>query len=57
VDEEMIDDLARELYHVRSMSAREMTDERWETVKSRFPSSYRVVREEAITMIENGEFA
>ena len=52
MDEELIDNLAREVYHVRSQSAREMTDERWESIKSRFKSSVRVCREEAVRIIE-----
>lgn len=54
-DEELVDNLAREMYQVRSLSAREMTDERWARIKQRFGSSVRVLREEAMRMIDRGE--
>lgn len=42
-----IDALAREVYQARSQSPREMTDERWENIKRKFPGSVRVCREAA----------
>lgn len=55
-DEELIDNLAREIYQARSKSSREMTDERWADIKARFRGSARVCREEAIRMLDMGEF-
>lgn len=53
--EELIDNLAREVYQARSRSPQEMTDERWARIKRTFPGSVRVCREEAERMIEDGE--
>lgn len=56
MNEELIGDLAREIYHARTRSRQEMTDERWARIKVKFGSSVRVCREEAVRMIEDGEF-
>jgi hypothetical protein len=48
MNEEMLDALAREMYHVRSQSPREMTDERWENIKQKVPGSVRRCREDVI---------
>jgi len=50
--EEMIDGYTREIYHMRTQSPREMTDERWARIKEMFPGSVRVCREDAIRQIE-----
>lgn len=55
MNEELIDNLAREVYQVRSQSAREMTDERWARIKQKFPGSVRVCRAEAVRIIEEDE--
>ena len=47
-DEALLDAYAREMYHQRSRSRREMTDERWENIKRNFPGSVRSCREDAI---------
>lgn len=52
-DEELVDNVAREIYQVRSNSAREMTDERWANIKAKFPGSVRVCREAAIEELED----
>lgn len=50
MDEELLDGLAREMYHLRSQSPREMTDERWAMIKERFPGSVRRCREDVIRL-------
>lgn len=55
MNETFIDNLAREIYHVRTQSAMPMTDERWARIKSKFRTSVAICREEAVRMIEDGE--
>lgn len=56
MDETYIDNYCRELYQQRSQSPVPMTDERWERIKTNFPGSVRVLREEALAfMEEDGE--
>jgi hypothetical protein len=54
-EEEQIDGYAREIYHLRSRSPFEMTDERWARIKEKFPASVRVCREDAIHQLEMEE--
>lgn len=53
MDENLIDNYAREIYYLRSQSPREMTDERWANIKAKFPASVRVCREDAIRQIKD----
>lgn len=55
MNEVELDALARELYHLRTRSPREMTDERWEKVKRQFPGTVRMCREDVLEMHEMGE--
>lgn len=55
MNEELLDALTREMYHARSQSPREMTDERWATIKQRFPSSVRICREAVLEQHDMGE--
>lgn len=52
MDEELIDGYARELYHMRSQSSLEMTDERWESIKKNFAGSVRVCRKDAVKLLK-----
>lgn len=52
---DLIENLAREIYHARSNSPRPMTDERWERIKRMFPGSVRVCREDAEQMLLEDE--
>ena len=53
--EELLDNMARELYQQRSKSPRPMTDDRWANIKAKFPSSVQVCREEILAMEDEGE--
>lgn len=48
MDEQLLDGLTREMYQKRSQSPIEMTDERWERIKTRFPGSVRSCREDVL---------
>ena len=48
---EHVDNLAREFYYQRSQSPQEMTDEKWERIKARFPGSVRACHEDAMRML------
>lgn len=48
--EEFIDGLAAEMYQQRSQSPREMTPERWASVKAKFPGSARSCREDVLRL-------
>lgn len=50
-----IDDLAREIYHQRTKSPIPMTDERWTSIKKRFKQSVSICRDEALRMIDDDE--
>lgn len=48
--EAYIDGLAATMYNVRARSRQEMTDERWARVKTLFPGSVRVCREDVLRL-------
>ena len=51
-----VDALVRAMYEARARTMTPYTDERWESIKRRFPGSISILRQEVMQQIEDGEF-
>jgi len=51
--EKIVDAFTREMYQQRSQSPQEMTDERWNRVKAKFPGSVRCCRADVLNFHED----
>lgn len=55
-DEYNLDDLARATYEARSQTPEPYSDDRWASIKAKFPGSVRQCREDILRQMRDGDF-
>lgn len=57
IDEAQVDVICKMPYEARAHAREPYTDERWDRLKSLFPGSIRLLRAEALAMLDEDDLA